>query len=135
MYELSVEGVFCAAHALLLGGVREPLHGHNWHVVVTIRGERLDAEGLVFDFHQLERELRVVTDRLNNTDLTTNPVMGGKNPSAEVMATFICDELTKRLDGTLPAGVAIDSVRITESPGCAATYRPRPTSPTERARS
>src|SRR5690606_34763268 len=30
MYELKVQREFCAAHALMIKGQREPVHGHNW---------------------------------------------------------------------------------------------------------
>ena len=45
MFEVSVEAMFCAAHALTIGGDREPVHGHNWHVSATVAGPALDQDG------------------------------------------------------------------------------------------
>jgi 6-pyruvoyltetrahydropterin/6-carboxytetrahydropterin synthase len=60
MYEITVDRTFCAAHALMISGQREPLHGHNWHVTVTIAGEVLDDDGLLCDFHTVGRVLKDV---------------------------------------------------------------------------
>jgi len=43
-----------------------------------------------------------------------------KNPSTEVLARYIFEELTARL----PGGVELTEVTAWETPGCAATYRP-----------
>ena len=49
MFELSVEREFCAAHALVINGRREPVHGHNWKVQVVVGGEGLDHNDLLCD--------------------------------------------------------------------------------------
>ncbi len=128
MFEISVETDFAAAHAILIGGVREPVHGHNWHVTATLSGPRVDSEGLLCDFHLVESGLRDITGRWHNRNLNDAPPFGGPagiNPSAENVARQIADELTRALAGRVPAGVRLSSVRITEAPGCAATYRPQ----------
>jgi 6-pyruvoyltetrahydropterin/6-carboxytetrahydropterin synthase len=125
MFETSVETVFAAAHAIVIGGVREPVHGHNWHVTATIAGRALDAEGLLCDFHLVERALNGLTERFRNQNLNDHPPFNRTlNPSAENLAFYIADELSKVLTGRLPPGVTVASVRVTEAPGCAATYRP-----------
>ena len=30
VYEITVEDEFCAAHAIVIRGEREAVHGHNW---------------------------------------------------------------------------------------------------------
>lgn len=123
MFEVSVEAEFAAAHALSVAGMREPVHGHNWHVTVTVAGPSLDRDGLLCDFHTVESALRELVGRFNNRDLNTlAPFREGLNPSAENVARTIADELSEVLDLSPHAGIA--SVRITEAPGCAATYRP-----------
>jgi 6-pyruvoyltetrahydropterin/6-carboxytetrahydropterin synthase len=125
MFEISVESEFAAAHAILLGGVREPLHGHNWHITVTLAGPRLDPEGLLCDFHLVESSLRELTGRFHNRNLNEIPPFNRTlNPSAENVAFHIADELSRALAGRLPPGVFLESVRVTEAPGCAAVYRP-----------
>ena len=46
-FALEVESEFAAAHAIMIGGVREPMHGHNWRVVVCVGGAKLDGEELL----------------------------------------------------------------------------------------
>ena len=126
MFEVSVEGCFSAAHALSIGGVREPVHGHDWRVTVTLQGPALDADGLLCDFHAVEAALRELTGLLNNRDLNAlAPFCDGVNPSAENVAKVIADGVWARLDPEVKARVTLASVRVTEAPGCAATYLPR----------
>lgn len=126
MYEISVQAEFAAAHALVIRGEREPLHGHNWHVTVTVAGPEVDADGLLCDFHAVERALATITAPMHNRTLEDiHPFNKGNfNASAENVARYIADELADRLKTELAAGAAIAAVRVTEAPGCAATYRP-----------
>ena len=132
MFELSVESGFSAAHALVIQGERETLHGHDWRVTATVAGPTLDRDGLLCDFHAIEAALAGVTGRLHNQNLNEIEPFDRLNPSAEHVARHIFDELSRGLVGVLPAGARIASVRVTEAPGCAAIYRPddgRPGSP------
>ncbi|HRP63176.1 MAG TPA: 6-carboxytetrahydropterin synthase [Phycisphaerales bacterium] len=119
MFELSIKREFCAAHAIMLKGEREPLHGHNWHVTVIVTGETLDADGLLCDFHELERTLDSIIQPLNNRNLNETPPFDRVNPTAELVAKHIAD----RMKAALPTGVRLLSARVTEAPGCAATWR------------
>ncbi|MFZ4576343.1 MAG: 6-pyruvoyl trahydropterin synthase family protein [Phycisphaerales bacterium] len=122
MFEMTVEGEFCAAHAIRIAGVREPNHGHNWRVVVTVRGRELDADGLLCDFHEVERVLRAVIGPLHNGDLNAHAAFEAVNASAEHVAKHIFDGVAAGLRGRLPAGAWVAGVRVTEAPGCAASY-------------
>lgn len=122
MYELSVEAEFCAAHALLIGGRREPLHGHNWRVTVTVAGPALDADGLLVDFHAVERSLAGLLRPFRDRNLNEVEPFIAINPSAEHVARHIGAEIAR----TLPPGVRLAGVRVTEAVGCAAVYRPEP---------
>ncbi len=124
MYELEVQGEFCAAHALSIGGVREAVHGHNWRVTVTIAGSTLDRDGLLCDFHTVESALREVIQPLHNADLNAAAPFTKENPTAENVARMIAREMAARLDGPLAPHARVAGVRVTEAPGCAATYRP-----------
>jgi 6-pyruvoyltetrahydropterin/6-carboxytetrahydropterin synthase len=128
MFELSVRAEFCAAHSLTINGKAEPLHGHNWRVTAVVEGRRLDADGLLCDFHVVERALHKVIEPWNNANLNDVPPFTTRaraihNPSAENVAAHIADELSRALSRTLPSGVRVASVTVTEAPGCAATYR------------
>jgi 6-pyruvoyltetrahydropterin/6-carboxytetrahydropterin synthase len=126
VYQIEVEAEFSAAHALVIAGRREPIHGHNWHVTAKVRGNELDADGLLVDFHMVERHLREIAAGFHNGNLNDSEPFGknGHNPSAENVARHIADELQRRIAGGLPRGAQLVSVRITEAPGCAATFYP-----------
>ncbi|HYE63615.1 MAG TPA: 6-carboxytetrahydropterin synthase [Phycisphaerales bacterium] len=122
MFELSVQAEFSAAHAILLQGQREIVHGHNWHVTATITGSQLDHEGLLCDFHLVERALGEVIGPYHNNDLNRLPPFVDVNPTAENVARHIADALAARLDPQLAPNAGVASVRVTEAPGCAITY-------------
>jgi len=120
MFALEVETGFSAAHALSIRGEREPVHGHDFRVRVVVTGGGLDADGLLVDFHELERNLGEIVAPFRNRDLNAVPPFDRTNPSAEEIARHVGDALGRRL----PAGRSVESVRVTEAPGCAAIYRP-----------
>jgi len=132
MYELTVHAEFCAAHALTIAGTLEPTHGHNWRVTLTIAGPALDQDGLLCDFHAVEAALASVLAPFHNTDLNTTPPFDTLNPTAEHVAQHIAQATQRALANTLPPGAAVRACRVTEAPGCAATYSssirtPKPT--------
>jgi 6-pyruvoyltetrahydropterin/6-carboxytetrahydropterin synthase len=128
MFEINVEAEFCAAHALLIQGVREPVHGHNWRVTATLAGSRLDDDLLLIDFHAVEAELAAILAPFRNADLNRTPPFDGINPSAEAVARHIGDTLNRRLpDG--PDRPRVVAIRVTEAPGCSVVYRPQLTTP------
>ncbi len=120
MYEISIEDVFSAAHSIMAGGAREPMHGHDWRVTVTIAGPSLDADGLLCDFHTVQEAVRSITRGFHQQNLNVTAPFDRTNPTAELVARHIAD----RLSPMMPEEARVVSVRVTESPGCAATYRP-----------
>ncbi|MFO0858568.1 MAG: 6-carboxytetrahydropterin synthase [Phycisphaerales bacterium] len=129
MFTIRVEHSIAAAHAIIIAGVREPLHGHNWHFQVTIERPNLDAEGLVCDFHVVHHHLVDVLAPFHNNNFNNVPPFRDSdadalNPTAELIAKFVCDELTHRLANVLPKACKVASVSVTEAPGCVATYFP-----------
>lgn len=122
MYELTVEAEFCAAHAIILQGQREVVHGHNWRVTATVSGSQLDAEGLLCDFHLVEKALGAVIGPYHNSDLNRVAPFDDVNPTAENVARHIAEALAARLDARLGPRAGVASVRVTEAPGCAITY-------------
>lgn len=120
MYELTISTEFCAAHAIVLQGQREPLHGHNWRVQVVVGGPQLDPDGLLVDFHLVERVLRETVAGWDNRNLNETPPFDRINPTAEQVARAIGE----RIGDVLPPGVRLVSSSVTEAPGCRATWRP-----------
>lgn len=121
-YSIRVRRSFAASHQLRLGGgVLEPLHGHNWRVAVTVSADRLDDVGCVMDFHELERLLDGAVGPLHHRHLNdVRPFDAELNPSAEHVAVYVAGAVSVGL----PAGVAMAKVRVWETAGCSAEFRP-----------
>ncbi len=117
MYEVAVECVFWAAHAVAMGPVREPTHHHNWRVRVVVSGRGLDDDGLLCDFCELKRRLDEAVGSLDVRDLNASPPFDRMNPTAEHLARHIAATIV------VPPGVELLSVSVMEAPGCEATYR------------
>ena len=118
MFELSVQREFDAAHAIVMNGVREESHRHVWIVTLVVTGDRLDDDGLLCDFHLVERALDETLSPFHGVDLNESPPFDRINPTAELVAKHVGETVAKRLDGT----VRVDQITITEAPGCAATF-------------
>ena len=118
-YEISIRQSFSASHQLrLYDGSLEPLHGHNWTVVVTVAADTLDQIGVVMDFHVLERKLGNILAPLTGRHLNEVPPFANLNPSAENVAMHIAISLT------LPPKVRLISVEAWETPDERARVRP-----------
>jgi 6-pyruvoyltetrahydropterin/6-carboxytetrahydropterin synthase len=101
---------FCAAHTLkLYDGSMEPVHGHNWRVQVTVSAEKLDAIGVVMDFHELERLIDAIVVPWHNRHLNEMPAFANLNPSAENVAGFVAEQLK------LPGGITLKTVEVWET--------------------
>jgi len=124
MFEITVEADFSAAHALSVAGIREPVHGHNWHVTVTLAGDELDDDGLLCDFHTVHDALLGIVDEFDNRNLNDHPSFRENNPSAERLAMHIAHELTERVGAVLTPLARVSAVHVTEAPRCTAIYRP-----------
>ncbi len=118
MYELTVERRYRAAHAITMGDERETSHEHDWRVVVRVGGPRLDDDGLLCDFHALERSLDRILAPLQDHDLNATPPFDRINPTAEHVARHLYESMA----AVLPDAVKLRSVEVTEAPGCTATY-------------
>jgi 6-pyruvoyltetrahydropterin/6-carboxytetrahydropterin synthase len=123
VFEVVYETHFCAAHALRhYKGATEPTHGHNFRVIVTVTGRKLDKAGVLIDFLDLKAGVDREVERMNYgfVNETVEEFKEGKlSPSAENMALV----LFKRIKKEMPKGVKLASVQVHESPGCAATYK------------
>jgi len=127
MFEVNVEREFCAAHALVIAGFQEPTHGHNFRLTVTVASDALDGDGLLVDFHALERLVDSVIRPFANADLNRTPPFDRVNPSAERIAEHIGRAVAEKLGSIAPpAGLKprLSGVRLTEAPGCSVVYRP-----------
>ncbi len=122
MFAIEIEKVFSATHQLRLNdGSYEPLHGHDWHVIVTVEAAELDAMGTVMDFHDLERRLEKILSPWNGQRLNDLPPFDAPDfsPSAERVAW----DVARRVMTGLPKAVRLSVVRVSEAPGCWALWR------------
>lgn len=119
MFSIRVERVISAAHGITIGGVNEPLHGHDWRVRVTIESGTLDDDGMVCDFHALEKSLDGILSPLQNSNLNETPPFDELNPTAENVAFHIA----RSMQPELPATVTSITASVTEAPGCEARCR------------
>ena len=119
-FDITARREFAAAHQLrLYDGSLEPLHGHNWVVVVTVSADRLDGIGVVMDFHELDRLLDRIIAALHNTHLNeVEPFRSELNPTTEHVALHIARSLQ------LPPQVRVKSVEVWETAANSAIYRP-----------
>ncbi|MEZ5401501.1 MAG: 6-carboxytetrahydropterin synthase QueD [Bryobacteraceae bacterium] len=122
MFEASVTQWFAAAHALRgYKGKCENLHGHNYKVEVTVAGDKLDGCGLIADFVDIKSALKSAIDRLDHTNLNETPPFDEElNPSAENIAWYIWREVQAQLG----EATHVASVKVWETEGCVAVYRP-----------
>ncbi|HEX9764061.1 MAG TPA: 6-carboxytetrahydropterin synthase QueD [Candidatus Acidoferrales bacterium] len=124
MFEIAVEETFAAGHALRgYKGKCENVHGHNYKVRVVLTGEKLDHVGLVYDFVELKKRMDEVIRGIDHKFLNDLPPFTELNPSAENIAKYFYDELSRRLAAG-PNGARLREVTIFETDTTTATYRP-----------
>jgi 6-pyruvoyltetrahydropterin/6-carboxytetrahydropterin synthase len=142
---------FSAAHFTTLGGRCEPLHGHNYDVIVQIDGD-LTPDSVVFDFVEAKRIIAGVCPELDHKfllplDNSALSVTGGDAeyeiraegrryviPAADVAALRIDNSTAERLAEWLAGRIAAEfagrgasnlrsmTVGVEEAPGQAGWY-------------
>jgi len=122
MYEVTIETGFSGAHVLRgYQGKCGRLHGHNWKVVVTVAADRLDEVGMGVDFARLKEETRAILAQVDHTCLNEVFPFTELNPTAENIAKWVWEMLSKRVEGT---SVEVARVAVWESDSACATYVP-----------
>jgi 6-pyruvoyltetrahydropterin/6-carboxytetrahydropterin synthase len=121
MFEVSVSGQFSAAHQLRLADeTLEPLHEHNWRVVVTVAGPELDGNGVLLDFGRIQSQLKELLAELQHANLNRLAAFASRNPSAEHVAMYVAEQIGQHVSD----GVRLRCVEVEEEPGCVARYFP-----------
>ncbi len=123
VYRLTVKQEFCASHQLRNHeGKCENLHGHNFGVQVVVEGEKLDEKiEYLIDFNVLKRMTKEVLAKLDHTHLNEVPPFDQHNPSSELIAKHIYDQLKAQLAKDAP-NVRMVEVSVNEKPQQRATY-------------
>lgn len=142
---------FAAAHMATFGGECEPLHGHNYQIIVELEGE-LDDDSWVWDFGDLKRATKAIADELDHRFLlqresrvlnivegesTWQVTFGGRsfqfpksdvavlpidNTTAERLAEWVGNRLWDYLRPQARAALRGLTVGIEEMPGQAGWY-------------
>lgn len=119
-YLLRVKTRFEAAHHLTsYRGAPEPSHGHSWTVEAALATADLDADGMAWDFVEIQAALRDLAARLDHRDINTVPPFDRTSPTTERIAAWFFDGLAARLPGA-----PLVEVTVWEGPDNSATYRP-----------
>jgi 6-pyruvoyltetrahydropterin/6-carboxytetrahydropterin synthase len=114
MLDLDVDFTFSAAHRLpRYEGPCFRMHGHNYRLQVSIRGEAAPETGMVADFEQIRATvqahlLSVVDHQVLNDFL--------ENPTAENLVVWAWGRLKGKLSG-------LRELRLWETPAYSVAYR------------
>ncbi len=118
-YVLEVAGRFEAAHHLTSWrGAPEPVHGHSWRVVARLEADRLDEEGMAFDFVVVRQALDRIVARFDHRDINSVPPFDALSPTTERLAEWIFGELRRELGAAVP----LIAVTLFEGPDASATF-------------
>ena len=138
MYGLKTESAFDSAHFLTdYYGKCENLHGHRWHVEVTIEVPELQTEGtmkdMVLDFGVFKKSVRALADSLDHTFLVEEGSLSAATiealesegfsltilpfrTTAENLARYFFEKLEEE-------GLPVAEVEVDETPNNRAFYR------------
>jgi 6-pyruvoyltetrahydropterin/6-carboxytetrahydropterin synthase len=119
MFTISIQTHFRASHQLILpAGLKEDTHSHNWLVTANVSSNKLNAIGVVVDFHRLKAIVDKIVAEFDNISLNKTDYFRRNNPSAENVAKYIYGKLELKL----PKGLKLRSIKVEEEPGCAAEF-------------
>ncbi|MCU0846581.1 MAG: 6-carboxytetrahydropterin synthase [Spirochaetes bacterium] len=102
-------------------GKCENLHGHNWKIAASVKGERLDRIGILVDFHEIKRILKGIIGELDHKNLNDIPPFNEINPTSENIAKYIYEKFTDAL-GENNEAVKLESITVWESETSKCTY-------------
>jgi 6-pyruvoyltetrahydropterin/6-carboxytetrahydropterin synthase len=123
-YSVRIEARFEAAHFLReYRGISEPLHGHSYKVVAELSGagSGIDRDAIAVDFVSAKRQLESLAKRLDYGCINDIPPFTARNPTAENIASWFHEELSRLLAGE---AARVDAITVWEGPSNAVTFRP-----------
>lgn len=124
MYYLTIEDHISSAHQLReYKGKCENLHGHNWRIILTVKGEKLNNIGLLIDFHEMKDMLKNTLKHLDHTNINELEYFKKHNPSSEKMAQYIFKAISSELISLNYNNIKVDSITVYESETCRCTYK------------
>ena len=90
------------------------MHGHSFRVDVVVEGEVRPEDGYLVDFGQIKKVTTPIEEALDHRCL--NEIEGLENPTSEMIAKWIWDQL----HGKLPL---LSEIQVRETCTSACTYR------------
>ncbi len=112
MYYLSIDTVLSAAHFLEgYEGDCAKIHGHNWKIRITVKTNKLDKVGMGLDFKAIKDCSWQVLGKYDHHCLNEIAPFNKINPTAENLAKFLYDEITR----LLPESIAMHKISLWET--------------------
>ena len=126
MFELKIKTRFAGAHQLTMVGQKcENLHGHNWHIEVCVKGEKLNSAGVLLDFGDIKKAVKeVVKGHLDHKFLNELEIFNNMQPTSERIAVYIAQKVQAILNKDKDNSVKVSKVMAWESDDACATYFP-----------
>lgn len=119
-YRMKIVTDFAAAHLLRdYPGVCSRLHGHNWKVEVDVVARDLDHVGMGLDFGDIKAATRELIGTLDHRNLNDLPPFDKINPTAENIAAYMYQRLSKEINDER---VKVDAITIWETERACVTY-------------
>ena len=117
MYRVKIIKDFSSAHNLReYQGNCENLHGHNWKVEAYLKSPKLNKLGMVEDFREFKKHLKVLMDELDHKYINELEYFQTVNPTSENIAKYIFDKLA------VIYGDKMDRVVVWENDDSSAEY-------------
>jgi len=116
MTSITVEQTFESAHQLPFvepGHKCGRMHGHSYRVALELTGD-VGPKGFIRDFSEVKTAWSDLHGQLDHH--TLNDVPGLENPTAEILAEWIFNNLADRIP-------ELSQVTVWETAKCSATYR------------
>ncbi len=124
MFSVRDEVLISSSHQIPMpDGTLEPIHGHNWRIVVHIGANHLDPQGLVMDFNHLRASLTEVVDPYDHQHLNDIPPFDTLPSTAENLSKLVAERMAARVENSRIWVERVD-VWMTDT-GCATWFPPR----------
>jgi 6-pyruvoyltetrahydropterin/6-carboxytetrahydropterin synthase len=121
-FSVGVVGHFTAVHHLVgdFGSAGQP-HEHAYRLEVGVSGEQLRADGTLLDISVLQGVLAEAAAELDHRDLNEVPHLASPNPTAEVVARYVFEQISTALAGHGSNQLQV-FIKIWESPEAYGSY-------------
>lgn len=119
-YTLKVVSDFASAHTLRdYPGACSRMHGHNWKVEAEVEANALDKAGMGVDFKVIRVAVRELTDQLDHRYLNEVEPFDQINPTAENIAGFLYQGLSKAINSE---DIRVKAITLWETERACARY-------------